>query len=258
MYVLIWCDFEPYQDSWGNWQRRDFWQSAWEKRYPHESVYLAGELIETAKDFNVPITWGIFACEPFFEWIDYLKPFYIYTQRINHSITIHPHWLSWNGTQWNREINPPKALVAQPFKILPKLQCLPNFEKFIRSGWQSQSFREGGLLKDYYKTLGFKGVGDIGKFGSRKDYYWENDFLIITYDTDSMPVDKENAETKWKAHFLKAIKEHQSIFHFWFHIHELSAALFSELLQFSINAAREFKEPLIFKTAGELYKCLSQ
>ncbi|MBF0554532.1 MAG: hypothetical protein HQK96_08270 [Nitrospirae bacterium] len=254
--ISLWCDFEPNQKEWGNWKDFDFWKSARDLGYPQRSLEMAEKLNIIKNFYQAKITWGVFSCEPFFQWVDFLKDFLERSYKERDSITVHPHWLNWAKGEWSRCRAPNQNQVLTSLKTVQILSQYRNYCPLVRSGWNTQKMDIGtSLMEEYRYKYGFTGVGDVEKREGDKEYRRDGDFLIVPYDTDSM----DNCVEKWKTYFNRVIKRAQrggAIFSWWFHIHEINPDMFREVMEWTFDIAKKNKLTLKFINAGEMHKCL--
>ena len=250
--VSLWCDFEPFGKEWGNWSCRNFWQSAYDLGYPQTSLNQARHFMTVLDRYNIPCTWGIFSCEPFFQWFDFLSDFFKIIDNKNDCLTIHPHWVDWKE-KWERCRIPSPYHITKSLEPLKVLLEHKNYCNLIRSGWNTQISSDGRLLMDIYKEKGFYGIGDIPK--KNFEYKFRDDFLLLPYDSDSM----DECKSKWVQNFTYAInraKRSGAIFSWWFHIHEVHPLVMNDLLSWSYGEAKEHGVDLKFMNVNEICRYL--
>jgi hypothetical protein len=255
--IILWADYEPYQSEWGDWSKFDFWKSAYDKGYPQKSVEMGINLINAAKPYRVKFNWGIFSCEPFFEWFKFLEQTGYIKKTVENGdiVTIHPHWLEWDGSTWKRQRAPSESQILKSLQPINIISGYPNYFNMVRSGWNTQKTNLNRSLSDVYKEdYGFCGIGDVPK--RNEEYNLDKDnFMTLPYDTDSM----DNCQLKWRTFFSRALgraldnPRNDTIFHWWFHIHEITPIMFKDLISWSLDKAKENNIRLNFMNIKELY-----
>jgi len=257
--ISLWCDYEPYQSEWGDWNRFDFWKSAFDLGYPQKSIKMAQDFIALKDTYGAKVTWGIFSCEPFFEWISMLDPFLKDSFNHGDAITIHPHWIDYIiNKNWVRNRAPDYNHILSSLKPTSILSKYSNYSSMIRSGWNCLKMNDGSGIWNTYQKLGFTGAGDAYKIPAKRvEYIRQKDgFLILPYDTDSM----DNMVEKWGKAFTAALKQAQiggAIFSWWFHIHNFTLEEFKFVMDTSLSLAQKIGVKIIFKNVKEMEKCLT-
>jgi hypothetical protein len=251
--MSLWCDFEPIQSLWGDWGKFDFWKSAYDLGYPQISIEMAEKIIKIKNIYEAKVTWGIFSCEPFFEWFNMLSKFIDDVHHNGDAITIHPHWLDWeNGKGWTRNRAPDEEKILKSLVPVNLISANDCYSSMIRSGWNTQKSNTGKMLKDIYRyDYGFTGIGDVYK--TKHEFEWDKDFLILPSDTDSM----DDCVGKWKKAFINALGRTwstKSIFSWWFHVHNFTIDQFDHLLNWSEETAYKNGTRLRYMNTKEIYK----
>lgn len=258
--VHLWSDYEPHQGEWGDWSDKDFWRSARDKGFPARSVEIAESLFPVQRRHNAPITWGIFSCEPFFEWIQFLSDFLAKVTANGDNITVHPHWLDWDNG-WTRCRAPNEKQILRSLGSVSILSKYSSYFPMIRSGWQTQTTKDGTLLRDVYNDFEFVGIGDVPK--KDKEYVRlqysnrKTEFLSLPYDTDSM----DDCMGKWKRAFTPALeraKTKGAIFSWWFHVHEINANMLEYLLSGSEKTAAHSGVKIKYVNLKTLYSICTE
>jgi protein-L-isoaspartate O-methyltransferase len=272
--ILLWCDFEPAFNGWGDWGRRDFWRSTFELGNPQKSLEKAKEMGLLLDKYSAKMNWCLFYCEPFVEntldpqyplgWLDYVKDFIDRRRKRGDLVSIHLHWVVWSEEKgrWIRNKPPTEETFLRTLRKGLRVFRERGWDgKIVRTGWNTLTTSSGGELVKYYKDFGIIGLCGVQK--REKEYFWHekyNNFLLIPFDADTQNNWAGTMESKWREGLKRAFKRSCNngfaVFSWYCHTFEVKLKEFELMLQTIKEIGKKFNIHLRFVNAQEFYDYL--